>query len=707
MKDAIKERILKNYNAVYFVDLNANIMDAVEIGDVTAEYLNQEAYSGWSYDERQHDFIENYVDIEDRPKYRKALSRDELMRCMQEKGYFQSIFRRVNINGREEYVKVIAENIHDEYDGKIILAYYSVTEDVFMFQKHEREHVFELTMNMDLVGKRSEKARVLLVDDVEMDLEILEGILEEEFEVVVAHNGKEALQVLNEYNSEIAVILLDILMPIMDGFEFLDELLKDPRAADIPVIITTGENREVLEEKFLGIGASDFINKPYNPSVVIHRVRNVLGIRHSRNFRKSIEFDEQTALYTRRAFLQHVSEMLASMPKDAMYDMLVINIKNLQLVRGVYGIEKTQEYLSYIAEFLYNDMIDGIAGRLGESIYAGFVPYYDRKTKSTVERDHKLMKEWSPIPNVESKIGIYHNVDHTLSAEEIVDRAIIAMDSIDNSPNTNIAYYGGAISEKHIREQLLNERFEKALSEDRFEVWYQPKISTESEEITGAEALIRWRGEAGNLISPVDFIPLFEKNGRIGILDEYTFSRVCELQRKRMDEGKEVFPISVNLSRSSLQIKGLEQRYKAIAERYHVPTELVPIEITETSESRSEQIKALVKALADEGFMIHLDDFGTGYSSLENLSDSPYKVLKLDKTLIDHIGDKKGDVLLQYTILLAHELGMNVVAEGVEEEYQLVFLKERGCNQIQGYLYSPPVTYEKFCELEEAYRERK
>ena len=200
----------------------------------------------------------------------------------------------------------------------------------------------------------------------------------------------------------------------------------------------------------------------------------------------------------------------------------------------------------------------------------------------------------------------------------------------------------------------------------------------------------------GSMVMPGDFIPLYERDGLIVRLDEYIFRHVCEFQRELMEKGQELLPISVNLSRASIHYIGVVDRYVEIVKETGIPFSCVPIELTETATLNNVKIRDFTERLVNAGFALHMDDFGSGYSSLITLSELPFNTLKIDKSLIDCIGQQKGRMVVQQVIILAHGLGMNVIAEGVETAEQVELLREMECDDIQGFYYSRPLPREEF-----------
>lgn len=282
--------------------------------------------------------------------------------------------------------------------------------------------------------------------------------------------------------------------------------------------------------------------------------------------------------------------------------------------------------------------------------------------------------------------------------EQIYNEANIARHEIKERKDINHAFFSQEDASRILQEKQMEDAFETSIRNHRFEVWYQPKYNPDTEQLVGAEALVRWRDMDGNLVSPAVFIPLFERNGMIRYLDEYVFRTVCTQQKKWIDEGRRVIPVSVNLSRASLYFQNVVERYQKIAADVGVDPAYVPIEITETAALDDKSIRMLADRFYEAGFPLHIDDFGSGYSSFATLNIMHFDTLKLDKSLIDYIGNYGGDRLLEHTIALAKELGMHVTAEGVENETQVAFLQKLNCDSIQGFYYSRPLPLEEFAK---------
>ena len=276
--------------------------------------------------------------------------------------------------------------------------------------------------------------------------------------------------------------------------------------------------------------------------------------------------------------------------------------------------------------------------------------------------------------------------------------ANMAKHRIKDSKDLNYGFYREEDNKKALEIKAVEDAFEDAIKTKQFEVWYQPKYSPDDQKLTGGEALVRWRKPDGSLVSPGIFIPIYEKNGMIRQLDEYVFTTVCRQQKAWLSEIGKTVPISVNLSRASLYNENVVEDYKKIANDEEVDTSMVPIEITESATIDNEDIKDLADRFYEAGFPLHIDDFGTGYSSLSTLNFMKFDTLKLDKSLIDYIGEFGGDRLIKHTVALAKDLGLHVTAEGVENESQVKFLGGVECDNIQGFFFDRPMPVDDFTD---------
>lgn len=322
-----------------------------------------------------------------------------------------------------------------------------------------------------------------------------------------------------------------------------------------------------------------------------------------------------------------------------------------------------------------------------------------KKLQNLSEKLSELSKELN-IPHLRMRCGSY--VTEKFENEDVDDCYNRASQANEMARRKHRPYwlYDERDNEQMLYEHELAGYFHEAIEKEEFEVWYQPKYGAGTEKIVGAEALVRWRRN-GELIPPDKFIPLFENNGMIAKLDEYMFRHVCAYQKSRIDEGKKVVPVSVNLSRATMYNDNVNivDKYMGIIHGYGVDVKYVQIEITESAVIGKYDLTFLLQKFRSMDEHILLDDFGTGYSSISMLCSKCFDTLKVDKSLVDNIGSKDGETLVSSIIQMAHELGMSVTAEGVETKPQYDKLCKFNCDDIQGFYFSRPIPADEYSAL--------
>ena len=300
-------------------------------------------------------------------------------------------------------------------------------------------------------------------------------------------------------------------------------------------------------------------------------------------------------------------------------------------------------------------------------------------------------------------MGVYSDVDKSLMAENWIDRAKTACDRIRGDYSRHIAYYNNEFYEKSkYQERLINDIDDAIASKDLI-VFYQPKygIQCDTPILKSAEALIRWKHPEFGMISPGDFIPLFESNGLIQKLDRYVWKEAA----RQVGEWKKTYgisvPVSVNVSRMDIYYPKLRDDFKELLKENGLETNELMLEITESAYAdNADQLVNVIENLRSDGFVIEMDDFGSGYSSLNMLTTIPIDALKMDMKFIRNMQkDEKSMKLVELVLDIAKFLQVPVIAEGVETEEQLMLLKERGCDIIQGYYFSKPVPPDEFTKF--------
>ena len=544
------------------------------------------------------------------------------------------------------------------------------------------------------------KRRVLIADDEQINREILGAILQEEYELLFAADGTEALEKTRSEKDTLSLVLLDILMPGMTGIDVLKALKEDEETARIPVIVITSE--EQAEVNSLKLGAVDFIPKPYpDIEVVLARVQRAIELTEDREIIQSTERDPLTGLYNREYFYRY-SEQYDQYHQAREMDAIMIDINHFHTINERYGKAFGDQVLHSIAgklmEFIHTD--DGIVARLRADTFMIYCPHMEEhKTLQDVVLSG-LADEGGLDSRIRLRMGVYPSVDKSIDIERRFDRAKMASDSIRGSLTKTIAYYDATLHESELYAERLIDDFNTAIEEEQFCVFYQPKFDVRPDTplLTGAEALVRWDHPELGMINPGVFIPLFEENGLIEQLDTYVWRKAgCQIRdwRNRFDY---TVPISVNVSRIDLFDKNLIRTLVSITEEYGLNPADLHLEVTESAYMHdSQQIVSVVEALREQGFQIDMDDFGTGYSSLNMISTIPIDALKLDMMFIRNAFKEGGNThLLEIIIDIADYLSVPVIAEGVETEAQLDALRTLGCDIVQGYFFSKPVPANEF-----------
>lgn len=536
------------------------------------------------------------------------------------------------------------------------------------------------------------KKTILIIEDNELNREFLINILED-YKCLEAENGKVGLEILKNHADDISLILLDVQMPVMNGYEFLNEFSLHDMYKSIPVIVITG-SKISEEEKCLQIGASDFITKPYIPSVVLKRVEALIRLRESISLLNEVKYDKLTKTYTSNVFTHYFSELLKTHPRRK-YTCVLINIKSFKRLNDLYGEEKCNEVLVSIASTMRSVFDNDILyGRFSSDRFA-FV--FESKSHDYNKLISKLKKQIYDTVNLKYfsiNFAVYENVHGKMQVRTILNSLYYIINSISNQYNVDV----GCFTQKDLEEleysYFVIENMVKGLDNNEFKVFYQPKHNAKTKELCGAEALVRWNHPSKGLIPPSKFVSIFEQNGFVTKIDLFILNEVCKNLREWIDKGFKVCPVSVNLSRKDLmQIEDFSI-FDQTLNKYNIDKKLIHFEITESLCEYGDDILEKVRIIHNMGYLIEIDDFGNGYSSLGIIADIPMDYIKLDMTFAQHLEKQKE--VVKTIISMAHAMGVKTIAEGVETESQLSTLKDLKCDSIQGYYFSKPIPHDDF-----------
>ena len=540
--------------------------------------------------------------------------------------------------------------------------------------------------------------KILVVEDNEINRAALCVILSSQYTVLEAENGEQALSLLEKYREGISLILLDIVMPVMDGYTFLKHLKADHRLNSIPVIVTTSNNSEADEVAALSSGATDFIAKPYSAKVILHRAAGIIRLRETSALIHQIQYDRVTGVYSKEYFCQQVRDILLRNP-DVKYDILCSDIEDFKLINDTFGMATGDRLLRQVAELCTQRLGDhGVCGRLNADQFACLLEHRDDYADEMFTQADSRINHGFGDQNVIMKYGIYTVEDRDVSVEQMCDRALLAAHSIKGKYGRHFALYDDKLRGTLLRRQAITDGMETALATGQFEVYLQPKYQIRDGRLAGAEALVRWNHPEWGLQPPAEFIPIFERNGFITKLDQYVWERVCALMQSWDEKGYPRINISVNVSRMDIYNTNLVDLLTGIVQRHGLSPSRLHLEITESAYTdTSRQLIETLGTLRRLGFVIEMDDFGSGYSSLNMLTEMPIDVLKLDMKFIQtEITRPTGQGILRFIVDLARWMKLSVVAEGVETREQLERLQNDGCDYAQGYYFAKPMPVENF-----------
>lgn len=688
------------------------------------------------------------------------------------------------------------------------------------------------------------KPVLLVVEDVRVYARMAEDIFKDEYEVLQANGGKEAIRLM-ESGQPIDMVLLDLFMPDIDGFQVMEWMKSQKNLRSVPVIVNTTEGNEKNVLRALDLGAIDFVTKPYNPEVMKRIIKNVLNkvvieqkslkdSLNEQNFQwqsftdsmpggvatyeigektrllysnemcskmlgltreeflkrckddvlnlvhpddveevrrqikeavaqnKSLDMclrvlrddgtqrylrvytqpyphegkilanaiimditsekeateqlkktaealryqarhDSLTGIYNQSTFCVETSKMLKAHP-DMEFVLVHVDIDHFKVVNDLLGVERADRMLQNMAaslRILVEKMECATFCRRNGDRFALCYPKKNLSYKDL--KDHiTLRHEKISFPyRVGFTYGIYPIKDPNESVLRMCDRAALAGEAVKYNEKEYYAVYDEEMREQMIREQRITSEMRTALLEGQFQVYLQPIYSAASNMVVSAEALVRWIHPERGLVSPGDFIPLFEKNGFIVELDLFVRREVMKLIKERLEQGERMVPVSVNVSRVNFYNENFCEELIQDIESMKIPHDMIKFEITESTCTKNpERVLDVVERLKSHNIKVLMDDFGSGYSSLNMLKEVPVDVLKIDMRFLQDIEEScRAASIVGSVIDMSKKLNIDVIAEGVETEGQKDILMENGCDNIQGYYYSKPLPIQEFLQL--------
>ena len=560
---------------------------------------------------------------------------------------------------------------------------------------------------------------IMMVDDEPTTIDVLEMFLRGEgYEnFVTTTDSPNAVALARRERPD--VLLLDLMMPEVGGLEILREIRNDEELKHLPIIILTSSTEPELKLEALELGATDLLAKPVDPSELALRLKNTLTAKRYQD--QLTYYDALTGLPNRRLFAEQLERTLQRASRtSADCALLHINLDRFKQINDVLGHKRGDILLQEVAKRLGRSIrvTDSLGSsgvpeatnplsRVGADEFSVLLPGMGKvDLASRVAR--RILKDLSTpfdldgnATFVTASIGISFYPNDGDNAETLLGSAVSATSHAKKRGCSNFEFYDPSLNLEAAERLKLENQLRQAVENKEIRVYYQPKVEISSRKIIGAEALMRWEHPELGFVGPEQFIPIAEEAGLIGALGEWILRTSCMQNQAWQSAGLPPISIAVNVSAMQFQGEGFVEVVANSLRASQMDPKYLVLELTESviMENPDETV-TMLNAIKEMGVRISVDDFGTGYSSFSSLKRFPIDELKIDRSFVQNIPDDKDDAAIANAIvLIAHTLGLTVVAEGVETEAQLEFLGGCGCDTYQGYLCSRPLPPEQFQRL--------
>lgn len=594
-------------------------------------------------------------------------------------------------------------------------------------------------------------AVILAIDDNENILELIEAILLSAGfrNIITTVKPDESVYLFNKHNPD--VVLLDLNMPLMDGFDVLTALKTNFNSQYLPVIVLTGEDNLEIKVKALRFGAKDFIRKPFEHVEMLARINIVISmssfykeliirnksldsvvneqssnllyaVKKKEEAEKQLEnillHDKVTGLPNRYLFEDRLSQLINTGQRNrTKVAVIVLGFDDYTDINNTIGYTIYDDLLRKLTERLKRIIRDSdtvsilhdgskgtVLSRIGDDMFSIIVPVFEtlNDIETIINRCFSILLEPIGMPDIMFDISMHGGVsyfpDHGATPADLIQSASKALYF---ARNDNVGYKVYDIATDDIRKNQLNMMadLKNAIMNDELEIYYQPKIKLSDDSIYGCEALIRWNHSEYGMIPPDDFIPMAEKTGTIRLLTKWVVEKAMSQWSEWDAQGIEL-KIAINLSAQDLRDIYFVGMVKRSLEKFQVNPICIILEVTETSMMQDMTMSmSTLSQLSKLGVMLSVDDYGTGYSSLAYLKSLPVDEIKIDQSFVLNMDrDKGSNVIVKSTIELAHNLGYRVVAEGIENKETYKILQEYGCDIGQGYYMSRPLPEKELIE---------
>lgn len=539
-----------------------------------------------------------------------------------------------------------------------------------------------------------QRARILVIDNSEINREMLNDILGEIYEIKLAGNGREALEILEKEHWNLELVLLKLEMPDIDGYELL-RIMGEKKWLDEFAVIAVIASLTADVKRAYRLGACDCFRLPFVTSILNHRIENAIAT-HEKEYR-----DYLTRAYNRRGFVYMVERFLNHCEDRTRYGILYFNIKNFKATNELLGVKEGDCVLQSFCKSIERSFLHPVyTARVEADHFVSFVERDRISLKKLEEFCNQTFEIYNKKIRVHSCCGIFYLKDENMPVAGMVDRAKLAKQHIVDEYLKPYAVFDQKMEMEYIDKAEIAAAFEEAIINEELEVYYQPIVDPVTGRIMSAEALVRWIHPKKGFISPGIFVLKLEEDGSVSKLDRYVFQKVRSYISGRYEKGLEVVPVSMNLSWMDFYDEALIDEIVDFLEHPEFPSELIRFEITETSYAALEEnVGKVLNKIKKKGAWILLDDFGSGYSSFNMLQRFSFDILKIDMSFTREIEmNSRTRRLIPLIIETAHALDAKTVAEGAETKEQVEFLRNHGCDYIQGYYFYRPLKKDEFSE---------
>lgn len=563
--------------------------------------------------------------------------------------------------------------------------------------------------------------KILIIEDDQFVRASAGDLLEAEgYDVSTAENGRQGMEVARRVVPDL--IICDVMMPEVDGHHVLMALREFPETNAIPFIFLTAKADKSDIRQGMKLGADDYLTKPYTRLDLLDAIDSRLAKQKTLNQHFSTQlqqvedrlnyalyYDALTGLPNRLNFREQFLKALPSQPlTERTVAVIYLSLDRYSQISNNLGSDYMNALAKEVAVRL-KETLGETAGisRLQADEFALILP--GKAAVLNISQTCQLLLEKLAQPYVLEQLEVYTTAsmgigfypENGTEPEVLLDNARVSMQHARKQGGNNFEFYKPEKFTRSVEQVKLESSLRHALERNELEIYYQPQVSIPQGHIVGAEALLRWKHPERGYVSPVDFIPLAEETGLIHAIGEWVLATACTQVKKWQTTGLPPIRIAVNVSSHQIYQPNFATKVNRIVQETSLPLESLELELTEgTLLHEVISANAILSQLRAVGAHIAIDDFGTGYSSLSYLKQFPFDTLKIDRQFVQNIGQNpENSAIVLATIQMAHSLSLKVIAEGVETESELDFLRKQGCDEIQGYYYSRPLPASDFEKL--------